>query len=108
MRVMRRDLPVPDELTGSNVEHDERVRVKVRTVARAVIEYRHWIADRNIEPPRFHIERHRAPHCSTALQPRMRIGPRIRARLIVIRNGIEAPDGRARANIEGAHPSLCL
>src|SRR4029453_14812913 len=102
MHIMRDELPVPEELAALGIERNKRVRMGVGARPDLAIEVGRRIADREIDDAGLGIERERRPQAAPAMLQRLRVLPRLGARLAGIGDEIELPYRLTRFELERA------
>ena len=95
-------LEMPESLARPRIEREQRVRIEVVARTISAPEIRRRRTGRQIDDPALAIESHPGPGvCAAALAPGA-LGPRLRAELVLVRNGVEAPAKRPCMEIERA------
>ncbi|MCG3164009.1 MAG: hypothetical protein JMDDDDMK_05475 [Acidobacteria bacterium] len=98
-----RCLKMPDALAGSGVQADDAFSKQVIAKAVAAVPVVGRRAGRQVDVAQLFIQRHRRPDVGVAgVLPRL-ILPGLRAELACLRDGVEDPDGFARAGVECLH-----
>src|SRR5262249_1070734 len=98
MRVVRCELEMPFELSGLEIERDNRAGVKIVAAPSASVEIRPGISGGPVEQVQIRIEGSAEPG-SPATPLNRKIAPGLRARIALGGNGIKAPEllaGRSR------------